>query len=825
MKKHLSFLGKLSLIALLLGMTMQNVFAQCDDITTLPYTENFESYEASSFPTCWTRVSNPPAYVADMTYVVDKPDGEGKALHILAFGGTSICVSMEKMADNIQMDSLEITFKMRAQMTGQQVVMGIMTDPTDISTFEPFATVGASADNTWETVKVLTTGITSTGRYIAFKLSREMSGAQMMYFDDVKVQYKAVCTDPSNLIVYNVGQTSATLNWTTHGESEWMVSYKKETDTDWTPIHVTTPPPYVLNGLDSAEYEVRVRAICGAGDSTAYTATKYFVTARPANQVSSIGHGIENKDQVLPIYVSSKYSYSQQLFTQEELHTTLVINAISFNYTATTPLTGKDSILIYLGHTTKDRFTGTDDFVHIDDMELVYRGTLNCSTGWITLRLSRDFFYNGEDNLVLAAYDYSGIGGGQGKTFATNNLGVHRALHYFSDYQKIDIDNPDNTPNSTEGTKVPSFIRNNVRFYYYADATYGDCEDATNVLATPYSTSAKISWDNVDWTRWSVEYKETTESTYTTDIANTSVHTITGLTPETNYDVRIKTLCENGMESEYVITSFTTLEATADTCARATNIQIEPSLDGAVITWDNVDNTEWIVEYKRASNETFIVEPQVSVATYTLTELLSDTEYDIRIRTICENGNESEYAEATFTTLAPFVCPTASNIQSNVTTTTAVITWDNIEGAEWSFEYRISSDDTYSTPVTVTEPTYSLEELTPETSYDIRIKTLCEEGEESVYVVTNFITNPLGIKTINMGTVSIYPVPVSSTFKVTMDTDYSQLSIANMAGQVLLINEIASKEITVDISSFSAGIYFVTLTGKSGMATKKVVKR
>jgi len=57
-----------------------------------------------------------------------------------------------------------------------------------------------------------------------------------------------------------------------------------------------------------------------------------------------------------------------------------------------------------MGHTDKDAFDSTTDWIDIDELTEVYQGTVNipAENMWIEIMLNMPFVYNGEDNLVIA---------------------------------------------------------------------------------------------------------------------------------------------------------------------------------------------------------------------------------------------------------------------------------------------------------------------------------------------------------------------------------------------------------------------------------------
>ena len=88
------------------------------------------------------------------------------------------------------------------------------------------------------------------------------------------------CPIPTNLAVSPINSTNATATWTAGGtETQWEIAYKANTDLTWLTALVNTTPSYVIPSLTAGTaYDVKVRAICGSADSSAYTAIVNFTT-------------------------------------------------------------------------------------------------------------------------------------------------------------------------------------------------------------------------------------------------------------------------------------------------------------------------------------------------------------------------------------------------------------------------------------------------------------------------------------------------------------------------------------------------------------------
>ena len=139
-----------------------------------------------------------------------------------------------------------------------------------------------------------------------------------------------------------------------------------------------------------------------------------------------------------------------------------------------------------------------------------------------------------------------------------------------------------------------------------ASASYGEGEDytvmilAASICKTPSNLdmteigkrSAKLKWtENGVATAWEVEVTDLDGGQVTTWNAPTKPYEILGLTPETNYSVRVKPVCEDERWSTPI--SFTTLVA----CPAPTDLTIVPTNVKADVSWEG-DANEYEVWYR-----------------------------------------------------------------------------------------------------------------------------------------------------------------------------------------------------------------------------------
>ncbi|MDR1725867.1 MAG: fibronectin type III domain-containing protein, partial [Bacteroidales bacterium] len=256
----------------------------CGYITTLPWMEDFESSANGSnlaaIPTCWAR--NTDYSTTYYPYVSSSASTAYSGSQYLSFSYGSTAAHTAAVAPpidtSIDITTLRVKFKMRYPTvyptTGLQ--LGIMTDPTNWSTFVPVGPRQViSTANVWEDKEIylntyVPTDPSNPGNYIALA-TMNGDGSMYAYVDDFEISEIPNCVAIDSLSVSNITLTGADITWSSSG-GEWLVEYKPASISDWTDPAVVSQNVYT-NSLSivgtlahSTNYDVRVREVCGTGN-------------------------------------------------------------------------------------------------------------------------------------------------------------------------------------------------------------------------------------------------------------------------------------------------------------------------------------------------------------------------------------------------------------------------------------------------------------------------------------------------------------------------------------------------------------------------------
>ncbi len=275
----------------------------CSALTSLdlPYTEDFEAYGSGSsnpISPCWTKGTN-SATAYPYPYSTAAINGT-RGLYFYSYkpssptGNSYYCyAALPQLSSSLDVTGLTLRFNSKRYSSTSAtyrslIQVGVMTDPTDISTFEMVQLVNMTSlpASTVQFNEIDLANYTGTGKYIAFYApvvdTDGGSASNYIYIDDVQLVATPTCFRPTNVVVSNPSVSSATVAWTPADPSNinFVVAYSAVGDG----LNVITYDTVIgttatLTGLSQATtYTVKVKAICSATDQSEWSLPTTFAT-------------------------------------------------------------------------------------------------------------------------------------------------------------------------------------------------------------------------------------------------------------------------------------------------------------------------------------------------------------------------------------------------------------------------------------------------------------------------------------------------------------------------------------------------------------------
>ena len=369
------------------------------------------------------------------------------------------------------------------------------------------------------------------------------------YEGTTTINYDVNYLKPTNLAVSLtcVDPTKATVSWTENGTAtQWKICLNGD---EANAITVNTNP-YTLTGLEAEHgYNVKVCAIRELGDSPWSDAVSFVPTEKV-----TVGMGTATSIYV-PTNCYYNYSLTQQIYTPDELEASVnagkSIKSIAF-YCALTPERNLD---IYIVHTDKSSFSSNTDWIVPTADDKVFSGTVNFpSNDWKAIELDTPFEYNGTSNIAIIIDDNTGS-----YTSTTNFLAYsvsgNQALYKYNDGTNFD-------PMAMTASGNLTTQKNQLRIVFEETETYKRPSGLTATLTPGNGTIATLDWtERGTATKWALQYgtdEAFTDGTYTeATVTGTPTKSLTGLTPETTYYARVKSVYGDGESLWSAVVSFT----------------------------------------------------------------------------------------------------------------------------------------------------------------------------------------------------------------------------------------------------------------------------
>ena len=297
-----------------------SVTTECGALT-MPYSCDFEgaleTSQSSNYPMpkCWTRKEYRGGYQGSYTYYPSVREASysypyahggngvsatsGKSMHFYKpYTSTDEAAILPEVDAQYTMSNLQISFwaRLESYQTNKNLSIGVMTDPSNISTFVEVATVTVKDANFQEYTAFLE-NYTGEGRHIAIRFNSSTTG--YIFVDDITVDVAPTCRILKDLNAETT-DLSATLTWTAGlNETEWNVQYKKASDSNWSEVIAVNSMTYTLTQLKRATvYEARVQAVCSTDDQSDWAEVSFTTECGiwPIDAQNALHENFENID-------------------------------------------------------------------------------------------------------------------------------------------------------------------------------------------------------------------------------------------------------------------------------------------------------------------------------------------------------------------------------------------------------------------------------------------------------------------------------------------------------------------------------------------------
>ena len=877
------------------NVRVQNV---CDDTTasgwrSATFTTRFampflEKFPTTTFPQGWARYSGLIANVLDGIApttttsgwsVLASSNGVFDTHAKLNIYGTS-CNYWMVTPDFLMEDNVQLTFDLaltKSSGTLQAV------DPTQQAD-DKFAVLVHNTDNdTWTELRrwANTTSavykynnISTTGEEVAFDLSSfagqniaiafygestVAGGDNNLHIDNVEVNYIPTCAKPKQPTVSDIAARTAIFSWVNENEGTpagYIVKVTNET-TDTT--YETTSNPYTIQNLEPhTTYTVSVMTACSTTDSSSWSREITFTTECE----------IFNVTESTPYQESFDGTTFPPLCWIKEHTAGSSTSSWVRNTTATFIHSGAGSAQL------QDQSTGNKN---------------NLVTGQLNIPEANTY----QVDFWMYRSNYSTLKPNEGIKVWVNTtpdtIGATEMLYIRRQYTL------DPVVPAVGWYEYDAIIPTSGDLYIifegiseYGTATYIDditvlkaptCIKPRGVAAidsTITTTSATIAWENMnneDPMGWIISYNNVETP------AATNPFTLTGLTPSTNYTVKVRAACSTTDTSDWSATA--TFATACDAVATLTE-DFESYSSGLPLCWDKVGEGTVAVQtahvhaggkslkFSGVTGGNIVALPEIEsyegmqFRFYTQPESSSSSCGTFAVGYITNigdattfhametyNNDVTDYVEKIIdlstvpagarlafnhmaasniyywfvddinVELAPIPCAVPENVSVD---TNYVVRWETNGAIRYNVMIVVGND----TAITATSTTgiYTITSgLNNGDVCAVYVQAVCAEDDLSAWSEPYYFTYTTGVG-VNTYAIAanIYPNPTTGNVTVESNAIGADLSVYDLFGKQLMNTRITAETTELNLSSLAPGVYMVRIANQTGITTVKVVK-
>lgn len=786
------------------------------DLMPLPYFENFDAYANDVMPPCWGWSS------------VSSTHWDGGVFLRAYHGGGSEYVVVPELAGNITKLKVEFDTKVGTPAENDGILIGVADASGNLLAWlDTIQDANFSRNNHVHKTVYFTnyTNFPGSSARVAFAQLRNWN--EWALIDNINIEELPSCYPIDSLTIHNVIDPDHTsFTWTSIGEeAQWQVYV------DTVTANIDSIPDSLFTTVSVRSYEIPMGTIQGGG--------------------------------IYKFYVRSDCSFEHSNWTSYEFGAgTVVMNSST---TADT--------IVGCGLVVYDNGGPIAGYLPNSNSALVIRS----ENAGSELQIFGGKFGFGSSSATLTVYDGEGTSGAVLYTYNT-------------------IDGRDTLldtilATTTTGAMTITFSVNGSMCHtgyelYIHCVGAALCERPTQLNAVMTEVGeAMVTWHGTS-AAYDLYYKPTGATNWT--IQNTTADSLqlTGLLPDTTYDLQVVGICGTDTSiASFPIVLNTHYDVVITPCDPISDLTVSNVTNNAATLGWVSNGSAWEIEVTRVG---LVDTVTANVNPFTLTGLLPNMNYSVRVRTICSGVHVDPYSDwsaaETFTT--PLDGPqtyTLTVVANNDAWGTVTGGGTYVDGTQvtltatandgYYFD-RWNDGDTNATRVVVVtaNATYTAnfaENGSVNTYYTVTVSsnnpdwgTVSGGGEylegatvtitaepnsgyrfvewndgvteaertftitEDVSFIATFAPNT-GIDNVDGCSMRLFPNPASSTVTLTVNgfDGETMVEVVDMNGRTVSKLTTSNYQLMLDVSKLAQGAYFVRVTGEKATAVSRLIVR
>ncbi len=524
--------------------TLVATYLEFCGIHSLPFTDNFESAATASVPDCYTAIQS--FNYPDIQNSTANAHSGSKSLHTFLYSSSyNHYIVLPKIADTVAhpLSALRLTFWAKTTDVSNSFTVGVMTNPTDPGSFSPVVTLPANSTNYSKYTAII--GEAGIGHeYVAIRFNCGTTYTESN-IDDVTLDFAPQCTPIMDLSLSHIYGTNVMMSWMHNyvGDTPEYTVIVKDLSDGSENSYTTSETFYVVTGLtEYRQYQLGVFATCSE-DQTGDTAFISLSTPCTSPINANIGNGSLTTSR-FPSNSCYNYSYTQQIIPAEAVET----GAMSFTslyFQCTSVASATRNLDIYLSTVPNGTNMAAGWILPSDSIPFfhVFSGNVAITSStpgnWFEIPLAFPFNYNGTDDILISVADNTG------SWHCSNYFKCHedantayRSRYTYRDPSPYSITNPQET----------GFVSNEINNIRFSSCDPNSCIRPNTLLANNVMEhSADITWVSpMHGIACEMEYKAYNDTAWTSvGPLGTESYSFNELLSNTEYTVRIRTLCDN----------------------------------------------------------------------------------------------------------------------------------------------------------------------------------------------------------------------------------------------------------------------------------------
>ncbi|MBO0932499.1 fibronectin type III domain-containing protein [Fibrella aquatilis] len=270
---------------------------------------------------------------------------------------------------------------------------------------------------------------------------------------------------------------------------------------------------------------------------------------------------------------------------------------------------------------------------------------------------------------------------------------------------------------------------------------------ACDIPSTPYIYTithdrAEFNWyaNNTPSLGYQIQWRVVGEAAWQSKPLQTSTYgTVTGLTNNTNYELRVRSVCAAGDTS-----AASTVSPFRTVCLTPTSVATNKVTHrSARLSWSNyaVSSTTYEVHWRAVGTTDWTVVSGIDAyaSGYVLTDLPNNTYIEWRVRASCSPTAQSDFSPTIQfqTQCAPPTSPQLLRYTANA----AEVRWQPaLLNLQTDFRWRALGATVWNTADNLPDTDYTLTGLLPSTTYEWQVRSVCSATEKSAYTTSNTVT-------------------------------------------------------------------------------------